>query len=285
MFTPCKSRLTVAASCVLLASEAIAAPIALDVTDSRNGITEIYSATFDGALAPCTTPGAPPYCAFFNGFPPPSPPAVRALVINPNPTGLINAVPLGINPVPPSGSFLDLTLNAAQTQVTLAGGVIRVADPIVITIQNNTVVTANGAGFVLNAAPQTTSVDANGVAEFLVDLAPATAADFSTFSVVVTNCTGGFCALIPVLTLDMLRYRLLIDYDPTFTSFAGDFIGQTANNSVLRATVNAVPVPAAGWLMAPAIGVVLARVRRRACQKAPTKGRESGRVRGSPTCG
>ena len=36
----------------------------------------------------------------------------------------------------------------------------------------------------------------------------------------------------------MIKYRLVIDYDDTFTSFTADFIGQTANNSFVYATLN-----------------------------------------------
>ena len=82
------------------------APVAVDTTSPANGITDLYSATFDGALTNCT-PSDPSWCSFFNGKPGPN----RNIVITPAPTGAINAVPLGITPVPASGSYLDLTLN------------------------------------------------------------------------------------------------------------------------------------------------------------------------------
>lgn len=217
-----------------------ATPVAIDVDNPENGITDIYSATFDGALSPCTA-GSPSYCAFFNGQPGPT----RALVINPNPTGVIYGVPDGISPVPAAGSYLDLSLDAGHQNVTISGGVIKVPD-VSILIQGSTIVNASGAGFVLEPTARTTSLDANGVAEFLVNIAPAVAVDFSTFTVIVQGpfdgsgpgCSGPLCSLIPILTLDMVRYRLLIDYDPTFTSFTASFIGQTANNSLLYATLN-----------------------------------------------
>ncbi|MEO8224990.1 MAG: choice-of-anchor D domain-containing protein [Gammaproteobacteria bacterium] len=223
----------------------------MDTNSTENGMTQIYSATFDGAMAPCSTPGLPTYCSFFNGFPPPSPPATRAIVFTPNPSRVISGVPDGIGPglppisppqpVPPAGSFLDMTLAPGNTSVTLAGGTIKFPD-IPIVIQNSTVINARGAGVAFNPAPQTVPVDANGVAEFRVNLAPAIAVDFSAFTVVATDCSGPLCALVQVLTLDMIKYRLLIDYNATFTAFTASFIGQTGNNSFVFATLNSANV-------------------------------------------
>lgn len=227
-----------------------ATPVAIDVNSSRNGITDIYSATFDPPLSPCGG-SSPPYCAFFGG----DPPATRQLVITPNPTTVSTGIPGGITGAP-SGSYLDLTLSGGNTSLTIAGGSIRLP-VLVITISGSTVVTATGAGFVVNVAPQVAAVDANGRAEFLVNLAPATAVDFSTLSEVVTSCTGPLCGLIPILTLDMIRYRLVIDYDPTFTSFTGSFIGQTANNSLVFATLHRLPEITVTDSVAPAGDLVV----------------------------
>jgi hypothetical protein len=225
----------------VLAAPARATPVALDTTSPLNGVTDIYSATFDPALTPCFS-GAPSYCAFFGG----NPPATRALVITPNPTTVVNGIPDGIGPtgvpsnaaVPPAGSFLDLELSNDHTSVTLAGGT--VATPVLgVTINGTTDVTATNAGFTFPLAPQTAPLDANGRAEFLVNLASPALVDFSHFPVVVTQCTGPLCSLILILNLDMIRYRLVIDYDDSFSSFTGDFIGQTANNSLVFATLNA----------------------------------------------
>ncbi|MDH5255413.1 MAG: choice-of-anchor D domain-containing protein, partial [Gammaproteobacteria bacterium] len=218
------------------------APVAVDTTSPANGFTDLFSATFDGALTACT-PSDPAWCSFFNGKPGPN----RNIVITPTPTGAINGVPLGITPVPLAGSYLDLTLDPGRTQVTISGGTIAVP-AISLTIQggtpNSTVVNAGGAGVVFSTAPQTAALDANGRAEFLVNLAPAIAVDFSTFSVITAapngSCSGPLCAIIPILTLDMVRYRLVIDYDPTFTTFTADYIGQTGNNSILSITMNSV---------------------------------------------
>lgn len=213
-----------------------ATPRAVDTTAPANGITDLFSATFDGALSPCT--GADPaWCSFFGGKPGPT----RAIVVTPSPSGVINGVPIGFAAVPPAGSFLDLSLNGTNTEVTIAGSTI--AFPaLTLTISGSTVVNAGGAGVVFNLAPQTTTINAERQAEFLVNLAPATAVDFSDFGTIVGppngSCSGPLCGLIPVLTLDMIKYRLVLQFDENFNAFTGDFIGQTGNNSILSITMN-----------------------------------------------
>ena len=88
----------------------------------------------------------------------------------------------------------------------------------------------------------TVPVDANGKAVFQVQNGGAIVVDFSQFSEVVTTCSGLQCAAVTfdALFLDVVRYVLEIDYDPTFTSFTGRFIGQTSNNSMVFATLNSV---------------------------------------------
>ncbi len=202
--------------------------------DPLNGILDIYSATFDPPL----NPGGDP---FFGG----TPPASRAILVVPTPTGVLeNWVPCGLGnggapclEPPQAGSFLDLTLSNNNSTLTIAGGT--VAFPtLTLNISGTTDIIASNAGIVFDAAPQVTTVDANGVAVFEVDLTPATAVDFSTFSEIIDSCTGGLCGLVNILTLDMIRYRLTIDYDPDFVTFTADFIGQTANNSMVFATLN-----------------------------------------------
>ena len=252
----------VAALTVLALAPPVSADVVpVDVTSPANGITDIFSATFDGALSPCTG-SDPSWCSFFNGKPGPN----RNIVITPDPTGVINGVPLGITPTPTAGSYLDLTVDGARTQVTIAGGTIAVP-PISLVIQggtpNSTVVNASGAGVVFESAPRVATLDANGRAEFLVNTAPTLAVDFSTFSVIVGapngSCAGPLCAIIPILTLDMVKYRLVIDYDPTFTFFTADFIGQTGNNSILSLTMNsAAPEITVTDTVAPADNLVVA---------------------------
>lgn len=223
-----------------LAVAAHATPVEIDLTSAQNGVTDIYSATFDPALTPCTGT-SPSYCSFFLG----NPPASRAIVITPNPTMVVQGVPDGIGPtgvpssapVPAPGSYLDLTLSNNNTSLTLAGGTVRTS-VLNITISGSTLVTATNAGFVFDLAPQTVPVDANGRAEFLVTMVPPALVDFSHFPVVVTQCSGPLCSLILILNLDMIRYRLVIDYDASFGSFTGQYIGQTANNSMVFSTLN-----------------------------------------------
>lgn len=223
------------------ATTGLAAPVPLDTTSASNGFTDLFSTTFDGSLVPCSG-SSPSYCSFFGGEPPN---ANRAVVITPTPTGVINAVPLGFAAVPAAGSYLDLTLNG--NQLTIAGGTIAVPS-LVLQIKGGTPqatdVLANSAGVVFDIAPQVATLDANGRAEFFVNLSPATAVDFSNFTTVafapVGSCAGPLCSLISILTLDMVRYRLVIDYDPTLSYFTGTFIGQTANNSLLSITMNSV---------------------------------------------
>jgi hypothetical protein len=226
-------------SLTLLASVAAADPVDIDPADPQNGIFDIYSSTFDG---PPILGGDP----FFGATPPPN----RAIRIVPTPSGVVaNTVPGGF-PVPPAaGSFLDLSLSVGNTMLTIAGGTI--AFPGLGLIINEgedsqTDVSASDPGIVFDALPVTVPVDGNGVAVFEVD-APGgpIAVDFSNFSDIVGpgDCTGALCPIIPLLTLDMLKYRLIVDYDPTFSSFTADFSGQTANASMVFATLNSV-VPA-----------------------------------------
>lgn len=260
MSTRFKSRLALGAALAITGSSAFGASIALDTSDPSNGLTDIFSATFDGALTPCT--GADPaWCSFFGG----KPGATRAIVLSPNPSGISTATPGGITGAGP-GSFLNLNINGSNLELT--GGTI--AFPaLTLTIAGTTVVTPSGtAGIVLDSGLQTAAIDGNNQAEFLVNLAPSLAADFSTFSSIVgpSDCTGGLCALIPILSLDMVKYRLFIDLDDDLGGFTASFIGQTANNSLLSVTMNSaspVPVPAAGWLLVPAVAAVAARARRR----------------------
>lgn len=268
-------RLALAASLSLAASGAMAAAIAIDTSDPTNGLTGIYSASFDPALSACGG-GSPSYCAFFGGDW-----TTGAVQATPSPSLVTNGVlggigPTGIpvQPVPALGSFLDLTLTGGNTSVTLASGSAIRFGTVTINIPSQaTSATATGAGMVFTTGG-TTSVNGNGQAEFLINPAPAMAVDFSRFSQVVgVNCTGPACPLIQfdILNLDMVRYRLFLDFDPTFTSFTGSFIGQTGNNSIVFATLNSapavVPVPAAVWFMASGLGL-LAGLRRRKSQAA-----------------
>ncbi len=254
-------RLAVAASLTLMGSGAMAAAVAIDAANPANGLTDIYSATFDGALAPCGG-GSPSYCSFFGG----DAPAGRQIVVSPNPTGVNTGAPIAIGTAhPANGSFLDIALTGGNTIAQIVGTSTISLPNINLTISGSTFVAASGAGFAILPSA-TAAINGLGQVEFLVNNAPGLAADFTTLSSAVTSCTGDLCGLIPILSLDMVRYRLFLDFDPTFTSFTGSFIGQTGNNSLIYATLNSappVPVPAAVWLMASGLGV-LGAMRRKA---------------------
>ena len=90
------------------------------------------------------------------------------------------------------------------------------------------------------------------------------APDFATFTDVVDECAGSLCALIPILSLDGIRYRL----EGTVNANGGDsFVlkAQTANNSIyttnFTTSATVIPLPAAGWLLLTAVGS-LAGIRR-----------------------
>ena len=239
---------------------AMAANIPVDVGSAANGITDLHSATFDGSLSPCGV-GSPSYCSFFGG----DTPVGRAVAISPNPTGVDNGVPIGISPTPVAGSFLNLALTSGNTVAQIVGDSTISLPPLALTISSSgtTIATISGAGFVIKASGAA-AVNGLGQVEFLVDNAPAPAADFSTLSSVVTSCVGPLCTIVPILSLDMARYRLFLDFDPTFTSFTGSFIGAENSGTRITATLNSaavVPVPAAGWLLGTALGVLGARRR------------------------
>ena len=292
------SRLAIAAALAFAASSAMAAPVGINTSNASNGLADIYSTTFDGAQLPCGGVTYTIYCTFFGGDPGPT----RAIVQTPTPSGVVTAVPGGIGPLgipvapaPASGSFLDLTLGGGNTTLTLGGGSAITFGDVNLKVGGGAAINANAhlAGMVFNApggaiggaltpagggsTGGTVTVGANpGEFVFEVNGSPGVMVDFSRFSQVVTSCTGTLCGLIAadLLNLDMVRYVLQIDYDPTFTSFTGKFIGQTSNNSLVCANLSStgsgspgacfqfVPVPAAGWLMASALGL-LAGVRRR----------------------
>jgi hypothetical protein len=133
-------------------------------------------------------------------------------------------------------------LSGGNTQVTIHGGVIALPS-ISLTIPGTppTVVTTTpGAGWVFASGPHTTPVDGSRRAVFQVDLAPALAADFSMLGAVTQSCSGPFCVLFVsnVLSLDMIRYRLVLQYNPTFTSFTGQFEGQGSGGTLVFANLN-----------------------------------------------
>lgn len=259
MFKTLSTRLALAAVVTLAGSSAMATPLAVigDVGGAANGLTAIYSSTLAGAPPACTG-GSPSYCAFFGALPT----SFAVVSLAPNPTGLVNAVPGGIGPtgvpvapIPASGSYLGLTSDGVTS--TLAGGSVTLGAATITLPFHGTVATVLNAGMVFDGTPQVAAVTGL-TSEFLVTSVSPLAVDFSRFSLVTTSCTGPVCPAIlgDVLFLDIVKYRLFVTWDPTFTYFNSSFIGQTANNSFVYATLNSVPVPAAVWLMGSALGLL-----------------------------
>lgn len=247
MLKTLSTRLALAAAVTLCGSSAFAA--ALDTSSPSNGLTGIFSTSFAGPLPACTG-GSPSYCSFFGGLP--SAGQMAAVNISPNPTGVTGGTPgaiLGAGP----GSFLNLTSDGITS--TLTGGTVTFGNATITIVPAATTITVANAGMVIDAAPQVAAVTGT-TSEFLVNLAPAIATDFSTLAGVVTGCSGPACAALGSLTLDMVRYRLFVQWDPTFTTFNSTFIGQTGNNAMVFANLNSVPVPAAVWLMGSALGLL-----------------------------
>lgn len=247
MFKTLSTRLALAAVVTLASSGAMAA--AIDTGKASNGLTAIFSTSFAGALPACTG-GSPSYCAFFGGLP--SPGQIAAVSLAPNPTGVTNGVPGGV--VAGAGSFLNLTSDGVTS--TLAGGTITFGNATITIVPAATTLTVANAGMVFDPGPQLAVVNPNGSSEFLVNLSPALAVDFSTLGAVVTSCVGGACGALGALTLDMVKFRLLVQWDPTFTQFNSTLIGMTGNNSMIFANLDTIPVPAAVWLMGSALGLL-----------------------------
>jgi hypothetical protein len=238
-----------------LASGGVSAAAApLNTADGTNGITDLFSVTFDGALDP-GCPGAQPYCALFGGGPANS---TRKITLAPNPSGVTTGVPLGITPAPAAGSFLNLTVNGSN--MTLAGGTVIFPTLAIQIIDSSnpgfpTNLTTTGTGMVLDSAPVTVPI-VGGVATFQVDLAPALAVDFSAFSAIVTACTGGnppvagggLCILVTsdTLKLDLVRYYFTVTCSANFASCNGVFYGQSGNNSILSVNLNSIDMDADG---------------------------------------
>jgi len=248
MFRTFSTRLALAAVVTLASSSAMA--IALDTNKASNGLTGIFSTTFAGGLPGCTG-SSPSYCGFFGGLP--SAGQLAAVSITPNPTGVTTGTPgavLGAGP----GSFLNLTSDGVNS--TLAGGTVTFGNATITIVPAATTLTVANAGMVLDPGPQVAAVNGNGHSEFLVNLSPGLAADFSTLAGVVTSCVGPACASLGALSLDMVKFRLLVQWDPTYTYFNSTFIGQTSNNAMVFANLDTVPVPAAVWLMGSALGLL-----------------------------
>lgn len=259
------SQPALAVALLLLAGPATtsAAIITGSWTVNSADIVDLYSATFDGSQinnSPTVSEGClasadVQQCNFFQG----DAPAPRGITITPTGTG--------------SGTF-----SADYDDVTGEIVAVRSLDlslpKLVLTISGTTIVTVDPS-----IGPNPTFIRAGLAAPSATvdaDQAPAIgqagifqhsgvdAPDFATFTDVVDECAGGLCGLIPILSLDGVRYRL----EGTASGLGGDaFVlkAQTANNSIYTAnfTTAVVPVPAAGWLLLTAVGAVVGQMARR----------------------
>jgi len=254
-----------AAGLLLTAVSAQAAIVNAVFTIDSASIVDLYSATFDGPLNPsCAGAPDPAECAFFSG----QTPAGRAISISSAPANTASGTldVLYDNATGAITQINDMVINLPDATLTIAG------DTIVTVTQGNGVPTANDTLFIHSGtgAPNGTA-DANqstlGPGIFEHDDAPKSdAPDFATFTDIVDSCTGSFCALIPVLSLDGTRYRVL----GTVNGAGGDTLqlqAQTGNNSIYKVDFTTaaavIPVPAAVWLFGSALGL-LGWVRRRA---------------------
>ncbi len=256
-----KFTLSLAAAALGFASMGAQSAVVNGVFTIDSGIIlDLYSATFDGPLNPsCAGAADPDECAFFGG----QTPAGRAITFGAqdalSASGTLDVL------------FDDVTGEITQVnslRVNLPDQVLTISGATVVTVtQGNGVPVAGDTIFVESGttAPNGTadpdeSAGGLGPAVFEHDDSPnLDATDFATFTDVVDSCVGPLCGLIPILSLDGVRYRLL----GTVNSAGGDSLQlqtQTANNSIYKVdfttATTVVPVPAAVWLFGSAIGLL-----------------------------
>jgi len=217
-------------------------------------IVDLYSATFDGGLTACDgSEPDPDACIFFNGEPPPPP---RAITIASNPASEATGT-LNIDYDDVTGEIIQVNalhinlpdevltiLGAAFIEITQGNAFPAAQDDLFIDAGTGTLGRdLDGAG-VFTALGQGTpdpdeSSPALGPAVFEHDDAPnLDAPDFVPFAEVVDLCHDGsgipdsapLCTLIPFLSLDALRYRLI----GTVDSGAFQLQAETANNSIYK---------------------------------------------------
>jgi hypothetical protein len=254
------AQLVLAGALSLFCLPSLAAIVNASFTVDSAQIVDLYSATFDGALATCT--GAEPdpdECTYFNG----NQPAGRAISVASSPANTASGW-FNIDYDNVTGNIV--TIN--RMLITLPDAVLTIAGTTVVTVtQGNGVPTANDNLYIESGigAPLGTA-DAHqvrallgssvGLFEHADVTATADAPDFATFNNIVDSCTGSLCGLIGILSLDGVRYRLLGG-----TTAAGgtyQLQTQTGNNSIYKVnfTTSVVPVPAAVWLFGSALGLL-----------------------------
>ncbi len=249
-----KRHLMAAALLALGAGTASAAVVTRTYVINTATIADLYSATFDGALTPCSTPTPPDAqeCAFFNGYTP----AGRNITINNVGTG---SGTLSVNWETTTGEIVQVNsmrINLAQVQLVINSGGTTTVDVIpgnnapvaspgdVAFIESGTGTAGrdlDGAGFQTILGTGTADAD-QGVAIGQATIFQHTDAtnnpdtpDFAVFNDVVDTCTGPQCGLISayIITLDGVRYRL----EGAVSAAGGNTLvlkAQTANNSIYR---------------------------------------------------
>jgi hypothetical protein len=261
------AQLFIAAMLALLTVSAFGATVNANFTIASASIVDLYSATFDGPLSPCTGGELDPdECTFFNG----SQPAGRAIVVTSAPasnaTGTFNVDYDSV-----TGNILtvnSMVINLPDATLTIAGGT--PDETIVTIIQGNGVPTANDRLFIESGtiapngtadAHQVRTLIGSSVGLFEHDDAPNTdVPDFAIFSDIVDSCTGSLCALIPILSLHGVRYRL----KGTVSGTGGDSLQlQAGNKWIYKVNFTTVPVPATAWLFGSAL-LLLGWLRRKA---------------------
>jgi len=259
--------LALATALSLITVPAFGATLTANFSVDSASIVDLYSATFDGSLIPCT--GAetdPDECTFFNG----NQPAPRNISIASSPANTSSGT-FNVNYDSVTGNILqvnsmriDLPDAVLTIDGTLAGGG---CCTVVTVTQGNGVPTANDTLFIESGtgapngtadAHQIRALAGSAAGLFEHNDAPnLDAPDFATFNDIVDSCVGGLCALIGILNLDGNKYRILGGVN----ALGGDTFqvqAQTGNNSIYKInfTTAVVPVPAAAWLFGSALGLL-----------------------------
>jgi hypothetical protein len=246
--------ITVGGICAGAASVSQAAIISQTFNITSAAVTTLYSGTLD---APCTPNPAGSF--FFCSAPLPA----SAITIT-NLGGGSGTIDLKYDDV--TGEITEITnMDMIVNDMDIAITTSSLGNADVTVRQGNNVPTTTDLPFLRigTGADGSADVDQNpAVGVFQHNGAPSTVLDFATFSNIVDSCTGGaVCNLIPLLSIDALRYE--IQASVVGGALGGTLRAETSNNSNFIVEFSAVPAPAAGWLILPGVAAVVARARRR----------------------
>ncbi len=247
------NRLAIAAALMALtAASASAAVVTRTFSINSATITDLFSATFDGALIPCNI-GTPPdaqECAFFIGYLP----LAREIAVTNIGTG---SGTLNVNYEDTTGEILQvnsLMINAPDLSIVIT----HLGEVTTLTVtQGNSDPAAYDIPF-SQAGMGTSGRDLNGgtlvggdpLGKGTVDADQGVAMgqasifqhndspnidvpDFAVFNDIIDTCSGPACSLIGILNLDGVKYRL----EGAISGAGGDVLvlkAQTSNNSIYR---------------------------------------------------